>query len=94
MKQAFIEVPLDKEDAYLYPILRGKITLSKQVSIGRIMSTKIPLDRLPAAIGWLFPLLSPATKGWLQRAGWRFMLPQIFANVKPPIKRTVAEAGT
>jgi iron-sulfur cluster repair protein YtfE (RIC family) len=86
-----LRIHLDKEDAHLYPILREKTTLSQQVAIGGIMSSKIPPDRFPAAIVWLFPLLDlndqvTVTKGWMT-----LMPPQIFANVKPLIKNAVAE---
>jgi zinc finger-like protein len=86
-----LRIHLDKEDAHLYPILREKTTLSQQVSIGGIMSSKIPPDRFPAAVRWLFPLLNfddqvVVTKGWMT-----FMPPQVFANVKPLIKSSVAE---
>jgi hypothetical protein len=86
-----LRIHLDKEDAHLYPILREKTTLSQQVTIGGIMSSKIPPDRFPAAIAWLMPLLDQndqvtVTKGWMT-----FMPPQMFANVKPLIKNAVAQ---
>ncbi len=86
-----LRIHLDKEDAHLYPILREKTTLSQQVAIGGIMSSKIPPDRFPAAIAWLFPLLDlndrvTVTKGWMT-----LMPTQIFANVKPLIKNAVAQ---
>lgn len=86
-----LRIHLDKEDAHLYQILREKTTLTQQVAIGGIMSSKIPPDRFPAAITWLMPLLDlndqvTVTKGWMT-----LMPPQIFANVKPLIKSAVAE---
>ena len=86
-----LRIHLDKEDAHLYPILREKTTFSQQVAIGGIMSSKIPPDRFPAAIAWLFPLLDlndqvTVTKGWMT-----LMPAQVFANVKPLIKNAVAE---
>ncbi len=86
-----LRIHLDKEDAHLYPILREKTTLSQQVTIGGIMSSKIPPNRFPAAIAWLFPLLNlndrvTVTRGWMT-----LMPPQIFANVKPLIKSAVTE---
>jgi iron-sulfur cluster repair protein YtfE (RIC family) len=82
-----LRIHLNKEDAHLYPILREKTTLSQQIAIGGIMSSKIPPDRFPTAITWLMPLLDlndqvTVTKGWMT-----LMPPQIFANVKPLIKK-------
>jgi iron-sulfur cluster repair protein YtfE (RIC family) len=86
-----LRIHLGKEDAHLYQILREKTTLTQQVAIGGIMSSKIPPDRFPAAIKWLMPLLDlndqvTVTKGWMT-----LMPPQIFASVKPLIKKAVAE---
>lgn len=86
-----LRIHLDKEDAHLYPILREKTTVTQQVAMGGIMSSKIPPDRFPAAIAWLFPLLNlndrvTVTRGWMM-----FMPPQVFAGVKPIIKNAVAE---
>ena len=86
-----LRIHLDKEDAHLYQILREKTTINQQMSIGGIMSSKIPPNRFPAAIQWLFPLLNlgdqvVVTKGWMT-----LMPPQVFANVKPLIKSSVAE---
>ena len=86
-----LRIHLDKEDAHLYPILREKTTLSQQVAIGGIMSSKIPPDRFPAAIAWLFPLLDLTDRVTVTK-GWMTLMPtQIFAGVKPLIKSAVAE---
>jgi hypothetical protein len=86
-----LRIHLDKEDVYLYPILRERTTISQQIAIGGIMSSKVPPDRFPATIEWMFPLLDlndrvTVTNGWM-----KLMPPQIFASVKPIIKSVVAE---
>jgi iron-sulfur cluster repair protein YtfE (RIC family) len=86
-----LHIHLNKEDAHLYPILREKTTLSQQIAIGGVMSSKIPPDRFPAAITWLMPLLDlndqvTVTKGWMT-----LMPSQIFANIKPLIKNAVPQ---
>jgi iron-sulfur cluster repair protein YtfE (RIC family) len=86
-----LHIHLNKEDAHLYPILREKTSLSQQLAIGGIMSSKIPPDRFPAAITWLFPLLDLNDRVTVTR-GWMTLMPmQMFANVKPLIKNAVAE---
>lgn len=86
-----LRIHLDKEDAHLYPILREKTTLSQQLAIGGIMSSKIPPDRFPAAIEWLFPLLDLNDQVTVTRSWMTFMPTQIFGNTKPFIKSAVAE---
>ena len=86
-----LRIHLDKEDAHLYPILREKTTVSQQIAIGGIMSSKIPPNRFPAAIAWLFPLLNLNDRVTVTR-GWKtFMPPQVFAGVRPLIKSAVAD---
>ena len=86
-----LRIHLNKEDAHLYPILREKTTISQQVTIGGIMSSKIPPNRFPAAIAWLFPLLDLNDRVTVVRGWMTLMPPQIFVNVKPLIKSAVAE---
>ena len=86
-----LRIHLDKEDAYLYPILRERTTESEQASIGGLMSKKVPPDRFPTLVQWLFPLLDledrvVITKGWMT-----MMPPQVFANLKPLIRKIVSE---
>ncbi len=86
-----LRIHLNKEDAYLYPILWERTTEIEQVTIGRLMSQKVPQDKFPLLIKWLFPLLDlddqvTVTKGWIS-----LMPPPVFATVKPLIEKAVAE---
>ena len=86
-----LRIHLDKEDVHLYPILRERTTESEQASIAGLMSRKVPPDKFPVLIQWLFPLLDfedqfVVAKGWMA-----LMSPQVFAGVKPLIKQSVAE---
>jgi len=86
-----LRIHLYKEDAYLYSILRERATESEQVSIVGLMSKKVPPDRFPVLVQWLFPLLDlddrvVVTKGWMT-----LMPPQVFDGLKPLIRKTVAD---
>lgn len=86
-----LRIHLNKEDAYLYSILRGRTTESEQASIVGLMSKKVPPDRFPMLVQWLFPLIDlddrvVVTKGWMT-----LMPPQVFDGLKPLIKRAVAD---
>jgi iron-sulfur cluster repair protein YtfE (RIC family) len=86
-----LRIHLNKEDAHLYSILRERTTESEQVSIAGLMSKKVPPDKFPTLVQWLFPLLDlddrvVVTKGWMS-----LMPPQVFDGLKPLIKETVAE---
>ena len=86
-----LRIHLDKEDAHLYQILRERTTQSEQAAIAGLMSRKVPPEKFPTLIQWLFPLLDLSdqivvTKGWMT-----LMPPQVFASVKPLIKQANGE---
>jgi hemerythrin superfamily protein len=89
-----LKIHLYKEDAYLYPILRGRTTENEQASIVSLMSKKVPPDRFPTLVQWLFPLLDfedrvVITKGWMT-----LMPPQVFTSLRPLIRKIVGENWT
>jgi iron-sulfur cluster repair protein YtfE (RIC family) len=86
-----LRIHLDKEDAHLYQILRERTTESEQAAIAGLMSRKVPPDKFPTMVQWLFPLLdlkdqTVVAKGWMT-----LMPPQVFANLKPSIEKATAE---
>jgi hypothetical protein len=86
-----LRIHLDKEDLYLYPILREQTTDDEQVAVGKIMSSKIPPERFPDLAQWLFPLLSlndqiMVIKGWMT-----MMPPPVFLNAKVLIRKNVGD---
>ena len=85
-----LRIHLNKEDAHLYPILRERTTESEQASIVGTMSRKIPPDRMPTVVRWLFPLLGHDDRAVVTRGWMTFMPPQAFAGLKSLIRETVA----
>jgi iron-sulfur cluster repair protein YtfE (RIC family) len=86
-----LRIHLGKEDAHLYQILRERTTESEQTAIAGLMSKKVPPDKFPTMIGWLFPLLDlkdqiVVAKGWMT-----LMPPQVFASIKPLIEKATSE---
>jgi iron-sulfur cluster repair protein YtfE (RIC family) len=92
--ESHLRIHLDKEDVHLYPILRKRTTESEQASIVGLMSKKVPPERFPAMVQWLLPLLDfddrvVVTEGWM-----KLMPPQVFAGLKPLMKKVMAEDWT
>lgn len=85
-----LRIHLNKEDAHLYPILRERTRESEQASIVGTMSRKIPPDRMPTVVQWLFPLLGHDDRAVVTRGWMTFMPPQAFAGLKSLIRETVA----
>ena len=92
--ESHLRIHLDKEDVHLYPILRERTTETEQASIVGLMSKKVPPEKFPALVQWLLPLLDlddrvVVTQGWM-----KLMPPQVFANLKPLIRKVLAEDWT
>jgi len=86
-----LRIHLDKEDAHLYQILRERTTESEQAAMAGLMSRKVPPEKFPSMVQWLFPLLDlkdqiVVTKGWMN-----LMPPIVFVNIKPSIEKATAE---
>jgi len=86
-----LRIHLDKEDMYLYPLLRERTTDDEQASIGMILASRTPPERVPSHIRWLFPLLALDDQVSVTRIWILLMPPQVFAMVKQLIKKNVAE---
>ena len=89
--KSHLTIHLEKEDAFLYPSIRERTTDEEQTSIVNIMSSKVPPERFPTVIQWLFPLLDiedqvSVTKHWMA------LMPQrVFTTVKPLIRKNTDE---
>lgn len=92
--ESHLRIHLNKEDVHLYPILRERTSDEEQASILKVMSSKVPPERFPLMIQWLFPSLDIEDQITVTRTWMSIMPPQVFANAKPLIKNTVAEKWT
>ena len=86
-----LRIHLNKEDAFLYPVLRERLSDDEQKSIIGIMSSKIPSAKMPDLIGWLFPLMGIDDRVMLVGYWMTLMPPQVFSGIKPLIKESLAE---
>jgi iron-sulfur cluster repair protein YtfE (RIC family) len=91
---AHLRIHLNKEDAHLYRILRERTTEEEQKSIVGLMARKIPPDRTPTLVRWLFPLLGNDDRAVVTRGWMTLMPPQVFAGLKPIIRETLAGEWT
>jgi Hemerythrin HHE cation binding domain len=87
---SFLRIHLNKEDAHLYAILRERTTDAEQVDIGVLMSRKVPPDKYPTMIQWLFPLLDLEDQVIVARSWANAMPPQVLAGIRPLVEKAVA----
>ena len=85
-----LRLHLEKEDAYLYPILREQTSADEQASIVGRMAGKVPPRRNPTLVQWLFPLLNHDDRATITRVWMTLMPPQVFAGLKPLIREAVS----
>jgi hypothetical protein len=67
-------IHLDKEEAHLYRIFNERVSLPDQGAIIARMSRKVPGERFPELVAWLYPLLGPDDREKMTRI-WQQALP-------------------
>jgi len=84
-----LSIHLKKEEAHLYRIFDERIPLPNQGTIIGAMAQKIPQERFPEVVAWLFPLIGPADRENMIRI-WQQSLPEpAFAGVTRLIQAAV-----
>jgi hypothetical protein len=84
-------IHLNKEEAHLYRIFNERIPLPDQGAIIGKMAQKIPPERFPEAVGWLYPLMGDIDRENMTRI-WRQALPgPVFAGALKLIQASIGD---
>ncbi len=86
-----LDIHLAKEDAHLYRLFRERVSATDQGRAMGLMSTKVPQDRFPEAVGWLYPLLGPDEREVMTRVWQMLMPPPVFAGATGLIHKTIGD---
>jgi hypothetical protein len=89
----FLTFHLNKEDAHLYRIFNEKITVPNQADIVGKMSQKVPGNRFPEVIAWLFPLVGIQDRENLTRIFQKSLPAAAFVGATRVIKEAIETAG-
>ena len=84
-----LDIHLGKEDTHLYRIFRERIPMPEQGKAVGIMSSKVPQERFPELVAWLFPLIGHDDRENMTRILQMVMPPPAFAGVKELIRKAV-----
>jgi hypothetical protein len=87
--RSHLRIHLYKEDSFLYPTLRERTSVDEQASIVGVMARKVPQDKTPVFVRWLFPLLRQEDRAIVTRGWMNLMPPQVFSGLKPLIREAV-----
>jgi hypothetical protein len=84
-----LDIHLDKEDAHVYRLIEERVSLADQGKALGVLSSSVPQDRFPQAVGWLYALLGHDDREKMTRV-WQMAMPApVFAGVKRLIQGTI-----
>lgn len=84
-----LRIHLDKEETHLYRIFNERVSLPEQGAIAGEMAQKIPQERFPELVSWLYPLISIDDRENMTRI-WQNALPgQAFIKTTELIQASI-----
>jgi len=84
-----LNIHLNKEDIHLYRIFRERVPMPEQWKILGIMSGKVPRERFPELVAWMFPLNGLDDRVTMIRVWQMNLPPSVFAGVMELVKKAV-----
>lgn len=84
-----LDMHLDKEDTHLYRIFKERVPLAEQGKAVGIMASKVPPERFPEFVAWMFPLLGHDDRENMTRIMQMVMPAPAFAGAKELIKKAI-----
>ncbi len=84
-----LNMHLDKEDTHLYRIFRERVPLSEQGKAIGIMASKVPQERSPELVTWLFPLVGLDDRETMVHIYQAMMPEPVFTSTKELIRQAI-----
>jgi hypothetical protein len=85
----FLTFHLNKEEAHLYRIFNERVSMPDQGAIVGKMASKVPQERFPEVVAWMFPLIGDDDRENMTRI-WQQVLPKpMFATVTKLIQAAI-----
>jgi hypothetical protein len=88
----FLDHHLDSEEAHLYRIFNERVTLPNQGAIVGKMAQKLPQERFPEMVAWLYPLIGPNDQENMTRILQQTLPAPAFAGATQLIKAAIGNA--
>jgi hypothetical protein len=86
-----LDTHLAKEDAHLFRIMRERVSVPDQVKAVGIMSSGMPVSRVPEFTAWVYPLLGDDDRENFTRALMMLMPWEVFAPSIPLIRQATGD---
>jgi len=84
-----LDLHLNKEERHLYRLMRERVPMPEQGKAASIMANRIPQERFPEAVAWMFPLLGHDDRENMTRIWQTVMPPPAFEQAKLLIKKAI-----
>ena len=86
-----LRLHLDKEDRFLYPMLRNNLSGPEQAAMVGRMSGGVPPEKASLLVSWLYPLLDMGERVTMTGVWKSLMPPEVFEKHKALIRKTIGE---
>ena len=87
----FLNFHLLKEDTHLYRIFNERVSLPNQWAVLGKMSQKVPQERFPEVVSWLYPLIRPEDQENMTRIFRQVLPAPAFTGVTQLIKAAIGD---
>jgi len=87
-----LETHLAKEDAHLYRLVAERVPVPDQDRAVGVLASKVPGERFPEVVAWLFPLLTANDRERMIQVWQMLMPPEVFAGVNQLISKVIPPA--
>lgn len=86
-----LDLHLAKEDAQVYPLIEGAVSLEEQGAILGKLSSRVPRDRFPEVVAWLFPLVDLDDRATMVRIYQRVQHPEVLSGLLGLIRGAIGD---
>lgn len=86
-----LDVHLGKEDAQVYPLLEEALSPEEKGGVLAALSGRVPRDRFPDVVAWLFPLVDLDDRATMVRLYQRALPPEGFVGVAGLIRSVIGD---
>jgi hypothetical protein len=86
-----LDLPLAKEDAHVYRLIRQRLSLPDQGKAVGLMANTVPPDRFPELVAWMYPLIGHDDRENMTRIWQKVMPPDAFAGAVQLVHRAIGD---
>jgi len=90
----FLIFHLNKEEAHLYRIFNERVSMPDQWTVLGKMSQKVPQERFPEVVSWLYPLIRPEDQENMTRIFRQVLPAPAFTGATQLIKAAIGDDWT